>query len=54
MDLSTTYMGLALNNPIIAASSGMTGTVERVKALSAAGAGAVVLKSIFEEEVAAE
>jgi dihydroorotate dehydrogenase (fumarate) len=51
MDLSTDYMGLALDSPIIAASSGMTGTVEQVKTLAGAGAGAVVLKSIFEEEV---
>ncbi len=51
MDLSTNYMGLTLDNPIIAASSGMTGSVNRVKALAANGAGAVVLKSIFEEEV---
>lgn len=51
MDLRTTYMGLDLKTPIIAGSSGMTGSVEKVKKLEAAGAGAVVLKSIFEEEV---
>jgi dihydroorotate dehydrogenase (fumarate) len=51
MDLTTTYMGLTLKNPIIAGSSGMTGSVEKIKALEAQGAGAVVLKSIFEEEV---
>jgi dihydroorotate dehydrogenase (fumarate) len=51
MDLQTNYMGLALKNPIIAGSSGLTGSVEQVKSLAANGAGAVVLKSIFEEEV---
>ena len=53
-DLSTRYMGLALSNPVIAGSSGLSATVEGVKALEAGGAGAVVLKSIFEEEIAAE
>lgn len=51
MDLTTKYMGLALTSPVIAGSSGMTGSVEKVKALASSGAGAVVLKSIFEEEV---
>lgn len=54
MDLTTNYMGLTLNNPVIAGSSGQTGSVEQVKALEENGAGAVVLKSIFEEEVMAE
>ncbi len=54
MDLSTTYMGLSLKSPIIAGSSGMTSSVDKVKALEAHGAGAVVLKSIFEEEVSYE
>ncbi len=50
-DLSTTYMGMKLRNPIIAASSGMTDSVEKVQKLAAAGAGAVVLKSLFEEQI---
>jgi dihydroorotate dehydrogenase (fumarate) len=54
MDLSTKYMGLELKNPVIVGSSGMTGSVENVKRAEAAGAAAVVLKSIFEEEVALE
>jgi dihydroorotate dehydrogenase (fumarate) len=54
MDLSTHYMGFTLDNPIIAGSSGLTGSVEQVKALAENGAGAVVLKSIFEEEVSNE
>ena len=50
-DLSTQYLGLRLKNPIIIGSSGMTGTVAGVKQAAAAGAGAVVLKSIFEEQI---
>ncbi|CAB5119020.1 Putative dihydropyrimidine dehydrogenase [NADP+], similar to dihydroorotate dehydrogenase [Olavius algarvensis associated proteobacterium Delta 3] len=51
MDLSTTYMGIPIKNPIIAGSSGLTGSVEKVKTLESCGAGAVVLKSIFQEEI---
>lgn len=54
MDLSTQYMGLTLRNPLIVSSSGLTQTVEGVKKCEAAGAGAVVLKSIFEEEIQRE
>lgn len=53
-DLSTTYMGLALRNPIIVGSSGLTGSVKGVQELEGSGAGAVVLKSIFEEEIVHE
>lgn len=53
-DLSTTYMGLNLRNPIVASSSGLTGTLKGVKAVASAGAGAVVLKSLFEEQIEAE
>jgi dihydroorotate dehydrogenase (fumarate) len=53
MDLSTTYLGLALNNPIVVSSSKLTGTIENVKACAKAGAGAVVLKSLFEEQIVA-
>lgn len=51
MDLTTNYLGLNLPTPVIAGSSGLTGSVAEVKKLAANGAGAVVLKSIFEEEV---
>ena len=54
MDLSTQYLGLELKNPIIVGSSGLTGSVEKVKNAAKHGAAAVVLKSIFEEEVALE
>ena len=53
-DLSTTYMGLKLKNPIIAASSGLTKSVEKIVDCEKAGVGAVVLKSVFEEVLAAE
>jgi dihydroorotate dehydrogenase (fumarate) len=54
LDLSTTYMGLRLKNPLIAGSSGLTGTREGLRDLEEGGVSAVVLKSIFEEEIAAE
>jgi len=54
MDLSTNYLGMTLKNPIIAGASGKTGSVQQVKTLADNGVGAVVLKSIFEEEVASE
>ncbi len=50
-DLSTTYMGLKLSSPIIAGCSGFTSNVKDIKTLEKNGAGAVVLKSIFEEEI---
>ena len=49
--LFTRYMNLKIKNPIIVGSSGLTGTAEGVKKLEENGAGAVVLKSIFEEEI---
>lgn len=51
VDLSTSYMGLKLKNPIIVGSSGLTKSVDRIKELEANGAGAIVLKSIFEEQI---
>jgi dihydroorotate dehydrogenase (fumarate) len=53
-DLSTEYMGLKLKNPIIAASSGLTGTLDGIQSMERNGAGAVVIKSIFEEEILQE
>ncbi len=54
VDLRTHYMGLVLDNPLIVASSGLTGSPEGVEKAAAAGAGAVVLKSLFEEQILAE
>ncbi len=48
------YLGLELNNPIVAASSPLTSSLERIERLAAAGVGAVVLKSVFEEQIAGE
>lgn len=44
-------MGLKLKNPIVAASSGLTQSAEKIKELAENGAGAVVLKSLFEEQI---
>ncbi len=51
MDITTTYLGLKLVSPVIAGSSGLTASVDKIKAMAQHGAGAVVLKSIFEEEI---
>lgn len=50
-NISTRFFGLQLKSPVIAASSSMTGHADQVVKLAEAGAGAVVLKSIFEEEI---
>jgi dihydroorotate dehydrogenase (fumarate) len=47
-------MGLSLKSPVIAGSSGLTNSLDDLKKIEAAGAGAVVLKSIFEEQVQIE
>lgn len=49
--LETTYLGLELKNPLVAASSGLTNSVEKIKKLEKEGIGAVVLKSVFEEQI---
>lgn len=51
IDLSTNYLGLKLKNPIVAASCGLTSTLEGLQSMEKHGAGAVVIKSIFEEEI---
>jgi dihydroorotate dehydrogenase (fumarate) len=53
-DLSVNYLGLKLKNPIIVGSSGLTDSVEKIIHLEAMGAAAVVLKSLFEEEIILE
>ena len=53
-DLTTHYAGLDLISPIIVASSGLTHRVENMLKYEAAGAGAVVIKSIFEEQMEQE
>jgi hypothetical protein len=54
VDLTTTYLGLPLRNPLVASPSPATSTVDRVAALADAGVGAVVLPSLYEEQVVAE
>lgn len=51
MDLTTRYMGFQLRSPVIVGSSGLTSTVEGVIESEKNGAGAVVLKSLFEEQI---
>ena len=50
-DLSVDYMGLKLRNPIIIGSSGLTDKTESIRNLEQNGAAAIVLKSLFEEEI---
>jgi dihydroorotate dehydrogenase (fumarate) len=51
VDLSVKYAGLDLKSPIIVSSSGLTSSASRIKKIADAGAGAVVLKSLFEEQI---
>ncbi len=53
-DISTKYMGLELKSPLIAASSGLTDNISNIKRFEEHGVGAVVLKSLFEEEIRIE
>ena len=54
MDLATRYLGLALRNPIVASPSPLSKSLEGVQRLADAGVGAVVLYSLFEEELRRE
>ena len=51
VDLSTTYLGLPLRGPIVASASPLTGTLDSLRALEEAGIAAVVLPSLFEEQI---
>ncbi|MCJ7780572.1 MAG: dihydroorotate dehydrogenase-like protein, partial [Acidimicrobiia bacterium] len=51
VDLATTYLGLELKNPLIASSSPLTGTLDGLRSLEEAGVAAVVLPSLFEEQI---
>ncbi len=50
-DLSTTYMGLTLKNPLVVSSSGLTNSIDKIIQLEEKGIGAIVLKSLFEEQI---
>jgi len=54
MDLKTTYMGLELKNPIIVGSCGLSKKLDGIRKINDSGAGCVILKSLFEEQIIAE
>lgn len=54
VSLETTYLGLALRNPLVASSSPLTGRLGTLRRLEEAGIGAVVLPSLFEEQIERE
>jgi dihydroorotate dehydrogenase (fumarate) len=51
MDLSTKYLGLTLRNPLVAAASPLSEDLDKIRRLEDAGASAVVLESLFEEQI---
>lgn len=51
IDLTTKYLGLELKNPLIVSSCSLTNDLENLKQMEKAGAAAIVLKSLFEEEI---
>jgi len=54
MDLTTNYMGLKLKNPLVPSSSPLSKSLDSVKMLEDAGASAIVVYSIFEEQITHE
>lgn len=54
MDLSTNYMGLPLENPVVPSSSPLSETLDGIRKLEDAGAGAVIMYSLFEEQITLE
>jgi len=53
-NLEVRYMGLTLSSPLVAAASPFTGSLDSIRALADAGIGAIVLRSIFEEQIRAD
>ena len=53
-DLTTSYLGLELKNPLVASASPMTENLDKVKKIEDAGAGAIVMHSLFEEQITLE
>ncbi len=51
MDTRTKYLGLDLKTPIVVGSCGLTADIEKLAEMEAAGAGAIILKSVFEEQI---
>lgn len=54
MDISTNFMGFTIKSPIVVGSCGLTSNIETLKKIEASGAGAVILKSLFEEQITQE
>ncbi len=52
--LATRFMGIPLANPVIAGASDLTANVDSIRRIEEAGAGAIVLKSLFEEQIQVE
>jgi dihydroorotate dehydrogenase (fumarate) len=50
-NLNTSYLGLKLRNPLIAGSCGLTNSISHIKELASKGVGAIVIKSLFEEQI---
>jgi len=50
-DLSTTYLGLKLNNPLVASASPLSKKIDKAKKLEEAGIAAIVMYSLFEEQI---
>jgi dihydroorotate dehydrogenase (fumarate) len=53
-NLTTTYMGIKLKSPVIAGACGLTSNFDMIKKIESSGAGAIVCKSLFEEEIQME
>ena len=51
MNLATTYMGLKLSNPLVPSASPLASELDNIKRMADAGAGAIVLHSLFEEQI---
>ena len=51
VDLTTRYLGLNLKNPLVVSACTLSGRLDTLKRLEDAGAGAVVLPSLFEEQI---
>jgi dihydroorotate dehydrogenase (fumarate) len=52
--LATTYLGLDLKNPVIASASPLNSQLDHLRRLEDAGAGAIVLPSLFQEQIEAD
>jgi dihydroorotate dehydrogenase (fumarate) len=53
-DLKTTYMGIPLQNPLVVGACALSKQIDTIKAIEAAGAGGLVIKSLFEEQIQIE